>query len=202
MTHSNDAFLIHDPTDAFLAQAVAERFEASQLSVFSPILHQPDRAQAFSELARRMLWQSETVVVLLTPAAMNSDLVPSFCGAALVTRPAAKFVLNAGVHNSDVPDFLEPNQYTHAALWDGLPAVVNKVSDLVRPLAPNTVATLRRLAAAVGITLRTADSANQRMEFARQYTAETGVAVDAHRLVRQWFRYRSTARKSRIPQTA
>lgn len=199
---SPDAYLAHDASDSALAWAVADRLRAAGLTTASVHIDGAGTFSLDSQPFRRELFESFTLVVVLTPAFVRSGVLPFYLGVADATSSPV-YVLNADVPAADVPDYLGRSQYAIEPLWDGLPRIVDEISKASRPLSAESVSALGRVYQEMGIAADQLHmSAERREEFARRFAEESGLRLPEFRLIREVLRLRKTGKFPRLKRAA
>ena len=199
---SPDAYLAHDASDSALAWAVADRLRAAGLTTASVHLDGAGTFSLDSQPFRRELFESFTLVVVLTPAFVRSGVLPFYLGVADATVSPV-YVLNADVPQSDVPDYLEQSRCVIEPLWDGLPRVVSEIAKASQPLDAEAVSALGRVYREMGVaTDQLTESADQRKDFARLFAEASGVRLPEFRLLREVIRLRKRGKLPRLKAAA
>ncbi|RIK75550.1 MAG: hypothetical protein DCC68_20965 [Planctomycetota bacterium] len=105
VTQPFDVFIVHAPTDAAFARKVAQRLTDSGFNVLDDDWAEP--GIPYGDAIREAINNSDAVVVLSTPASLDSEYVFLELGAATAwDKPI--FVVRSGVSSDDLPVSLSP----------------------------------------------------------------------------------------------
>jgi hypothetical protein len=199
---SPDAYLAHDTSDSALAWAVADRLRAAGLTTASVHLDGAGTFSLDSQPFRRELFESFTLVVVLTPAFVRSGVLPFYLGVADATASPV-YVLNADVSQSDVPDYLQRSRYFTEPLWEGLPRVVDEIAKASQPLDADAVMALEQVYQEVGVPAdQLVASTTLRREFAQMFAKKSGASLSEFRLLRELIRLRKRGKLPRLKRAA
>lgn len=199
---SPDAYLAHDASDSALAWAVADRLRTAGLTTASVHLDGAGTFSLDSQPFRRELFESFTLVVVLTPAFVRSGVLPFYLGVADATASPV-YVLNADVPTADIPEYLRESRYVIEPLWDGVPRVVGEIAKASQPLDAAAVSALGRVYQEMGVAAdRLVESSARRKDFARLFAEASGVRLPEFRLVREVIRLRKRGKLPRLKAAA
>jgi hypothetical protein len=191
-----DVYLSHDPLDSALAEAVIARLDEMGLTTFSASLTLGEPIEPFSEIRRRMIRDSYSFVILITPMFVRSDLLPFESGAASGGE-APVYLLSSGLHHKAIPSYLQ--KYPRFELWDAMPGLVQQLKKQSEPFSEETLSALAEAYREVGTSVdELLMDANPKMELMELFESKSKTRIPMARLMRELVRMRKARKLPRL----